>query len=259
MLKIYPVCFGDSDLITLTRPVAVLLVTKAEGVLKVRNERAELVNGRVFLIKAEQQVQLQGEMLIGHIVEFQQALLELFLVQNAVQRNAGLYKQEAILPYTDHEKEISFFLMKLLGRLMYEVERRTAIAKDYLFILFKIVNPKISERGMWHSDEREKVDKLKLLIEANYKEERKPSFYAAELGMSVEKLRLLVRNVLGKRFYDVLNERTFAEANLLLVTDMPIGDIAYEVGFSHSSHFNMTYIRFYGISPGTYRKRNRKS
>ncbi|RZL15407.1 MAG: AraC family transcriptional regulator [Pedobacter sp.] len=149
--------------------------------------------------------------------------------------------------------------MKLLGRLMYEVERRTAIAKDYLFILFKIVNPKIAERGIWHSDELATVDKFRLLIEANYKDERKPSFYAGELGLSVEKLRVLLKNVLGKRFYDVLNARAFAEANVLLLTDMPIGDIAYEVGFSHSSHFDMTYIRFYGISPGTYRKRNRKS
>ncbi|RZM17784.1 MAG: AraC family transcriptional regulator [Pedobacter sp.] len=236
-----------------------LLVSRAEGILKVKNERTELVNGRVFLLKADQQVQVLGEMLIGHVIEFQQALLDLFLVQNAVQRNAGLYSLEVTLPYTDHEMDVSYFLMSLIGRLIYEIEKRTAMAKDYLFILFKIVNPKVAERSIWHSDEQLVVDKLKMMIAANFKEQRKPSYYAGELGLSVEKLRLLLRRVLKKRFYDLLNERVFAEANLLLVTDMSIKEIAYELGFAHSSHFDMCYIRYYGVSPGTYRKRNRKS
>ncbi len=256
MLKIYPVCFGDTDIIPMTRPVAILLINKAEGVLKVKNQCEEIVAGRVFLLRADQQVQVLGEMLIGYIVEFKQALLDSFLVLNVPQRNTGLYSLDAILPYTDHAVDVSWFLKGFLGKLMDEVERRTSIAINYLFLLLMIVNPKVKVISMWHHAEEHIIDKLRLLINEHFKSHRRPRFYAAHLGISKAKLNVLTHAFSGNRFYDLLNERVFAEANLMLLTDIPIKEIGYELGFNTPSHFDLSYRRYMKMSPGKYRKLN---
>ncbi|RZM13114.1 MAG: hypothetical protein EOO88_44895, partial [Pedobacter sp.] len=91
MLKIVPICKEDAECIELNRPYAVLLVSNGEGLLRINNRAVELLPGRVFFLKREQQMVMEGELLIGQLIEFQEAMLHAFLIQFAGHRDKGLY------------------------------------------------------------------------------------------------------------------------------------------------------------------------
>ncbi len=41
---------------------------------------------------------------------------------------------------------------------------------------------------------------------------------------------------------------------LLLDTDRPVGDIAWEDGYSHVAHFSTAFKKQYGVSPSHFRR-----
>jgi AraC family transcriptional regulator len=45
----------------------------------------------------------------------------------------------------------------------------------------------------------------------------------------------------------------------LAASDAPLGVIALQAGFCHQSHFNRTFIRLIGMTPGAYRALTRKN
>ena len=47
----------------------------------------------------------------------------------------------------------------------------------------------------------------------------------------------------------VIKQRVYGAKLLLLTTDLPIADIAFQVGFSSQSHLNQQFKRFTGMTP----------
>ncbi len=64
----------------------------------------------------------------------------------------------------------------------------------------------------------------------------------------------LVREMTGKTFKDLLQEKRIAKAALLLRnTELPIGDIIFNVGYENTSYFYKIFTHTYGMSPREYR------
>ncbi|PIE70798.1 MAG: hypothetical protein CSA22_05210 [Deltaproteobacteria bacterium] len=74
-------------------------------------------------------------------------------------------------------------------------------------------------------------------------------------GMSHTKLNTLFRVHTGFSVFEFIRqERLLRAETYLQYTDMSITQIAYEVGFSSSSHFSESFRRYRGITPGHFRK-----
>jgi AraC-like DNA-binding protein len=59
----------------------------------------------------------------------------------------------------------------------------------------------------------------------------------------------------GKTFSDYTNEVRIAHScQLLIETDMPISEIAFESGFESLTYFNRVFLRKKKLTPGQYRK-----
>ncbi|MEM6348851.1 MAG: AraC family transcriptional regulator [Bacteroidota bacterium] len=59
----------------------------------------------------------------------------------------------------------------------------------------------------------------------------------------------------GTSFITFVNQSRIQSAcQYLLNTDLPIQSIAFEVGFENVSHFNRTFKKLQGVSPGVYRR-----
>ncbi|SNR47164.1 GlxA family transcriptional regulator [Paracoccus sediminis] len=87
-------------------------------------------------------------------------------------------------------------------------------------------------------------------IEANLENPISPPELAADAGISTRQLERLFMRYLDrspKRYY--LEARLGRARHLLLLTDLPLIEIAVACGFSSSSHFSKCYRERYGSSP----------
>lgn len=65
----------------------------------------------------------------------------------------------------------------------------------------------------------------------------------------------LVREMTGKTFKELLQEKRIAKAAVLLsTTELPIGDIILTVGYENTSYFYKIFTEHYGMSPKKYRE-----
>lgn len=78
--------------------------------------------------------------------------------------------------------------------------------------------------------------------------------YAQNLGVHVNHLNRMVKEVTGKPTTAHITERITSEAKALLQhTDWPVADIAYALGFEYPTYFNNYFKRTTGVNPTTYR------
>ena len=77
---------------------------------------------------------------------------------------------------------------------------------------------------------------------------------AAQLGMSSRSLHRKLKTT-GLNYKDLLNQvREQRAMELLRQSDIPITDIAFELGYYDSSSFTRSFKRWTGVSPSEYRK-----
>ncbi len=78
---------------------------------------------------------------------------------------------------------------------------------------------------------------------------------ARQVGTNEFKLKRDFKAVFDNTAFGLLLDHKMARARaLLLDTDRPVGDIAREVGYSHTAHFSTAFKKKHGLSPSNFRK-----
>lgn len=94
---------------------------------------------------------------------------------------------------------------------------------------------------------------IQLVIE-NYTQERRAQFYADKLGLSLQHLSNIVKQVTGKNILDIIASVMLTDIKAKLKsTDMTIQEIAYSLNFPSASFFGKYFKRHIGMSPLEYR------
>ena len=100
--------------------------------------------------------------------------------------------------------------------------------------------------------------RFRRLLEANLRQNWPVARFAADLGVSPDRLHAACTQVVGKPPQSVLHERQMLEAQRALIyTALPISKIAFDLGFNDPAYFSRFFAQRAGISPAAYRKRNR--
>lgn len=95
---------------------------------------------------------------------------------------------------------------------------------------------------------------LRKLIEEHFRKERRLAFYAAKLGLSVDRLNAHVRRAAGVTAGRLIRQRVLTEAKRdLVLTGRPIHDIAADLAFSDPSHFARFFRKQTGAAPQEFR------
>jgi AraC family transcriptional regulator, transcriptional activator of pobA len=95
-----------------------------------------------------------------------------------------------------------------------------------------------------------------VLMEAHYRDHWPVARYAAQLGLSPERLNRLLRAETGQPAQTLLHGRLFREACRHLVhVAAPVSQIAFELGFDDPAYFCRFFKRHAGESPRAYRAR----
>lgn len=92
-------------------------------------------------------------------------------------------------------------------------------------------------------------------LHANYRHQRRVSFYANELSLTPRHLTTVIRQVSGRNASQWIEEYTILEAQIMLRNSpMTIKEIAYELNFNDQSLFSKYFSRVAGVSPEKYRR-----
>lgn len=77
---------------------------------------------------------------------------------------------------------------------------------------------------------------------------------AAYLKFSKRHTERIMQNLFGMSFQEMLNKKRLEAAKLLLrISDLPITEIAQQVGYSDQNYFYRKFSSLFGITPGKYR------
>lgn len=96
------------------------------------------------------------------------------------------------------------------------------------------------------------------LVEAKFRAHWPLARYAAELGISADRLHDLCRRNLARSPLELVHQRLLREAcSLLAGTDLAIERVALDLGFGSSSHFSRFFKRWLRQSPSRWRAQAR--
>jgi AraC family transcriptional regulator, transcriptional activator of pobA len=100
------------------------------------------------------------------------------------------------------------------------------------------------------------VVQLRALIDEFFQSERLLGFYAAKLGVSVDRLNDQVKRSAGVTAGHLIRQRVLTEAKHQLVfTNQAINEIAEQLGFADPSHFARFFRKQTGAAPHEFRER----
>ncbi len=93
------------------------------------------------------------------------------------------------------------------------------------------------------------------LVEMHFRDRWQIADYAAELGMTRDRLHDICTRALGKPPLRLVHERSAAEAEILLLrSTQTIDQIADHLGFRSTPHFSRFFRGMLGVPPGAFRK-----
>ena len=142
--------------------------------------------------------------------------------------------------------------------LIFEEEFLSFLFKDSLFVqhlsFFQIESSSIEE-GRSREVSNNHVSKFMNLVATHAKEQHSVQYYADKLCITPNYLNEMITSTMGISAKQYIQSKVMEEAKRLLVyTDFPIADIAFELCFSTVSYFIRSFRQHTGETPLLYRK-----
>lgn len=115
----------------------------------------------------------------------------------------------------------------------------------------------ISEEHISKNNIHTMVSRFNELVNARFKESRNVKFYADLLHISPNHMNKVIKRETGNSASEIINQLCILEAKVLLTqTNLDIGEIALELGFTDASYFSRYFKKHTTIAPTEYRKMN---
>lgn len=111
------------------------------------------------------------------------------------------------------------------------------------------------ETMLTHSEIYNKFVRVLSYIETNYSEDLNLETVAKTTGFSKYHFSRLFKQYTDSTFYDYLCKRRIIEAKKLLITNIPVTDVAFQVGFNNLTTFCRCFKKYTGCSPTQYKSR----
>ncbi|MDN3594358.1 AraC family transcriptional regulator [Zunongwangia endophytica] len=100
------------------------------------------------------------------------------------------------------------------------------------------------------------LEKLVILINENFKNEKLPKFYANRLNITTKHLNRVIKETTNKTTSELISERIVLEAKRLIVhSSESLSTISYNLEFSEYSYFSKFFKLKTGSTPMNFRKR----
>ena len=169
----------------------------------------------------------------------------------------NIYQQ----PYINLERADYIEIDTILEKLIIEIENSssysTAVVKAYLQLILAL-SSKIKSNNTITLEEKNSYHPLmnfKILLENNFRSERQPSFYAAQMGISPNSFSKICKQQFFKTPSTLIHERVILESKKLIhLTYKSMKEIAAELHFDDENYFSRYFKKHTGITPTAFRE-----
>lgn len=104
------------------------------------------------------------------------------------------------------------------------------------------------------------LEKLVILINENFKNEKLPKFYANRLNITTKHLNRVIKETINKTTSELISERIVLEAKRLIVhSNESLTSISYNLEFSEYAYFSKFFKMKTGSTPMNFRKKYREN
>ncbi|WP_394749026.1 helix-turn-helix domain-containing protein [Spongiimicrobium salis] len=147
--------------------------------------------------------------------------------------------------YIDIQKELQEKQMGILDM----------VSSQLKMFLIKAVRIKMGKQQQELSFKEGMHAQLEGLIEMHFRHQGSPEFYAQSLGISMTSFNRFCKKYFQNSFITILNLKRVASAkNKLFLSNAPIKEISYQVGFNDPLYFSRVFKKHSGVSPKEFRK-----
>lgn len=154
---------------------------------------------------------------------------------------------------------VEFFEKILIQSLNESTFKNLQIALSLLELFISVEKMKATSSALeiQENSHQEFMKRFQNLLERDFKTERLPKTYAAELNVTTSYLNSMCKEYIGKSSGELIRDRVILEAKRLLVNfDLTINQISYSLNFNDNSYFVKFFKKYTGFTPEQFRKVN---
>jgi AraC-like DNA-binding protein len=245
-----------------------IYILKGTGVQTINKHKLPYIPGHLFLITPEDTHALA----VGEPTTFFQIRFTQVYIKNNVLHQESVRKLEYILQHANHQpgcilkKQTDKSLLRpVIDAIIREYVNRDLYNKELIHLLVNtiivIVARNIAEYLPEKANEQSETKTLDILeyIQSNIYNPAKLSAKCISdtFGISASYLGRYFKKQFSQTLQDyIMRYKLKLIVNRLLYSDLRIGEIAEELGFSDESHLNKIFKKYKGASPTMYRKNN---
>jgi AraC family transcriptional regulator, transcriptional activator of pobA len=205
------------------------------------------------------------EKLKGVVLHFHPDFYCIHMHQKEVACNGVLFNNIYEPPFTQIDQASTQILQVLLEQMKAEMQQ-PALAQHELLVsylkIFLITASRLKAEqnpiaSLSNSKNKEPfiLQELKDSIEKDFKIKHAPNDYAVALNISQKALAKITKTHFNKTLTQLISERIIIEAKReLYLTDKPVKEIAYELGYDDEYYFSRFFKTNADVSPQMYRE-----
>jgi AraC-like DNA-binding protein len=97
------------------------------------------------------------------------------------------------------------------------------------------------------------------LIQSHHKEQHSLEFYADKMNLSIKTLSKKTRNKLNTSMGQLIRSELISSSKSRLAENMPIHEVAYQLGFEEPNHFSNFFKHHTGKTPSEFKSKKYNS
>lgn len=171
---------------------------------------------------------------------------------------AGYGEQNRLLtPPADDLAKVRRYLEEMAEEFESGKRRRTVFRPLMTLMLVRLFTD-TAEAGEADRTPGFSLFRFRALVDAHFRTERAPEFYAEEMGMTVARLNRYCRMFTDRTAAQSIRDQIVLEAKRLLAfSGLSISEIAYDLGFDDPAYFSRVFRKDTGESPQEFRNRQK--
>lgn len=233
--------------------------TKGSGLHDIDFSKFEIKAGSLFVLQPGQMHYWDlSDDIEGFVVIFSKEIYRLYFEQKQV-NDYSFYSSVYNSPHLVFANNEQDDLLLYFDLLLKESQQKQDLRMDKMTNLLDCIHIEIarkynqSNRYEKHSY-NSKIANFEILVEKYFKEEKAPSFYAAQLHITLKHLNRICNEVIEKTATEFIADRVILEIKRMLVDkDLSINEIASRVGFDDYSYFSRFFKKKTNSSPTEFR------